>query len=194
MSLSDPLPHRLVEGEIGEVIPAELLQRTAAFGDSAVEMLHRDHERDFRGLMQHRGLEYASAAACFVVPVFAGTEWREIIEGDIGGFNLWGFGWDEEPRLVKDPASYNQDLKTSWVRFYIECTMPGLTVEPFLHASAEFADAGLGAAGPLVVIKRNKKFRIYVGAVAIADPGGDAIYTPTYELTWMRRVYLWAIK
>lgn len=58
-----PSRHRLIEGGLGEVIPAELLQEIADFTNDSVDELQADHARSWRGMPSHEGLRWPRAVA-----------------------------------------------------------------------------------------------------------------------------------
>ena len=58
-----PLWHRLVEGGLGEVVPAEILQGVVQAQHDAVDLLAGDHVLDWRGLPVHDDLRWAKAVA-----------------------------------------------------------------------------------------------------------------------------------
>lgn len=201
MPLSNPVKHRLVEGSVGEVIPAELLQRTAAFGDSAVETLHVGHHRDWRGYMQHRGLEYAVAGACFLMPpafatVLGVSSRRDVLDVDLSNaYCLWSFGWEDgDPKLVKDPPANHPNVEDrAFVNYYVECKVQG-PGPIYLHATCEYDSTAMGIHDGGIVFPHGDGFRVYAGNVTIDDPEKEPTYTVGAVLRELRRVILWATK
>lgn len=195
MPLSSPTPHHLVEGAIGEVIPAELLQRTAAFGDSAVEALHTGHKRDWRGYVRHEGLEYAIAGACFVMPAAFGTvEGRDLLSIDLrAAYCQWLFGFTRAPQLVRESV-YVEASDTNYTRHFIEAEIAGRE-QSFLRSMAEYAGSGATPLDDTVDVAVNaQRHRIYVGSVAVKSPSGDPTYTASAGLIALRRVFLWGLR
>lgn len=65
--LSDYVRHRLVEGGLGEVVPADMYQAVADFQRAAVDHLSLDHHREWNGIPGHRGMRWFKAVSSFEV-------------------------------------------------------------------------------------------------------------------------------
>lgn len=191
MNLSDPVKHRLVEGQVGEVIPAELLQRTAAFGDSAVGFVSAGHQTDWRGYAVHKGLEFATAGAIFVMPEGFDRPGRDALLVDVSeGHSTWQFGFTEKPTLQVDVRTA-PDVEVH--DYYIECTI----AEPprsYLHASAESDSAGSVPAWLNPVQLGDGKYRVYLGGIWATYVEKEWVYYVTPQLAELRRVILWGIQ
>ncbi len=100
MSLIEPIKTKLVEGGTGEVIPVELLNGTVAYHNSALDHLKAHHTADFRGIYSHKGLNFASASACFDF----GPDGPNVhMRPPFGGL-LWAEGFKEAPRMTMEPV------------------------------------------------------------------------------------------
>lgn len=61
--IKDGVRHTLVEGGVGEVLPAEMYQEVADFQRSTVDHLELDHAIDWHGMPVHRGIRFPRATA-----------------------------------------------------------------------------------------------------------------------------------
>lgn len=95
--LPDPSRHRLVEGGMGEVLPAELYQQVADLQRGAVDHLSRDHSLDWRGIPRHEGRRWARAVARVRLPV--GDRRDPMAQPGDRGKVLFASGFAEPPRV-----------------------------------------------------------------------------------------------
>src|SRR5690606_34995304 len=91
-----PLWHRLVEGGLGEVVPAEILQGVVQAQHDAVDLLAGDHAIDWRGLPVHDDLRWPKAAAKIqILDEFRDSGSIDEVEQRI----LFAEGFSEPPKI-----------------------------------------------------------------------------------------------
>lgn len=181
MAISGDIKHRLIEGGIGDVVPAEMYQGVADFQRSTVGHLALEHDLDWRGVPIHKSMRWFSAVAHIEI-----TEGPTMWENQPKTRLLFSYGFKEPPSIKSETRTVlGLAMRGWWVDWKAE-------ERRFVFGFRVFDGGGVRPSVGPGRIERDGRGWLRLGILAQVTDGEDETigYEPSPELLNIRAVTL----